>query len=115
LIVTGTVEELLEPPAAPLPPLPPAAEPPPLAEPLELCATELTAVIFPSTTVLPVGISTVTFSPTFASLCLAASRSTVTISCVEFVCKIAEALPPLLDAELLDDFDEDELLFDELE
>ena len=43
-------------------------------------------------TVLPFGISTVTGSPTFASLCLVASRSTVTTSCVEVVCRIAVAL-----------------------
>ena len=111
MIVTGIVDgEPLEPPAPPLLALPAAAEP----EPVELCATELTAMIFPLT-VLPAGIWTVTRSPTFASLCELADRSTVTISWVEVVCRIAEALPPLPDDELLDDFDEDELFFEELD
>lgn len=52
-------------------------------------------MIFP-VTVLPAGISTVTGSPTIASLCFVASRSTVTTSWVEVVCRIAEALPPPL-------------------
>ena len=68
-IVTGIVD----PEELPLLPLP-----------LELCATGLTAVIRPLT-VLPAGISTVTGSPTLASDCLLASRSTVTVRCLELV------------------------------
>ncbi len=79
----------------------------PLLEPLALlvCATGLTAVMTPLTT-LPFGISTVTCSPRTASLCELALRSTVTISCVEVVCRIAVALPPALE----DDPDEEEPL-----
>jgi hypothetical protein len=62
-------------------------EPPlPLAELLavEVWATGLTFVILPLTT-FPFGICTVTGSPTLASLCLVASRSTETMTFVEAV------------------------------
>ncbi len=65
-----------------------------MPELLELWATGLTALTLPST-VVPFGISTVTPSPTLASDCLLASNWTVTISCVELVCRIAVALAPL--------------------
>jgi hypothetical protein len=59
--VTGIVD-----PDEALPLALPEPDPEPLPELLELCATELTAVILPLT-VLPAGISTVTLSPIFAS------------------------------------------------
>ena len=63
-----------------------------------LCATGLTAVIRPPT-VLPLGSCTLTGSPTTASLCLVASRSTVTTSLFDVVCRIGWALAaPELDA-----------------
>lgn len=68
-----------------------------LLEPLLLAvATGLTPVILPLT-VLPSGSSTVTGSCSFASLCLVASRSTVTTRLVDVVLRIGSALPaPLL-------------------
>jgi hypothetical protein len=93
VIVTGTVElELFEFPLLLSPELP---EPLPLFELLELCATELTVLTLPFT-VSPEGSSTVTCSPTFASDCLLASRSTVTICRAEVVSRTAEADPPPL-------------------
>ncbi len=72
--------------------LPPA--PPPLSpELLDDWATALTAVTLPGSQ-LPFGSSTITCSPTVASLCRLASRSTVTTSCVEVVCRISDADPP---------------------
>jgi len=116
LIVTGIVAPDEAEPPLPLPLLLllAAEDEAPLPELLELCATGLTAVITPLT-VFPAGSWTLTFSPTFASLCLLASRSTVAVSCVEAVCRTAELLlPPPLDDELLEDFeDELPLVFDE--
>jgi hypothetical protein len=108
LIVTGIVAE-----GALLEPVLPAPEPPLLLLVLLLlCATGLTWMIFAST-VLPLGSSTVTGSPTTASLCLVASRSTVTTNWFDVVCRIAWAVdapleapepdedPPPLDAPVL--------------
>jgi hypothetical protein len=67
-------------------------------EELLVWATGLTFVILPST-VLPSGSWTVTGSPTTASLCLVASRLTVTTSWVEVVERIAVAADPPLDPE----------------
>src|SRR5437868_567518 len=94
------VEDDPEPLLLPLPPFP--FPPPPLPLPLpellfpelELCATELTAVTFPRT-VLPPGSCTVTRSPTLASLCSEASRSTVTTRCVDVVARTASPVLPL--------------------
>jgi hypothetical protein len=67
-----------------------------LLEPLLVeVATGLTPMILPLT-VLPSGSSTVTGSWSTASLCLVASRSTVTTRLVDVVLRMAEALAPLL-------------------
>src|ERR1700761_6785501 len=109
-MVTGTVDdelpEPLPPPPPPPPPLPPLL---PLLE-LEDWATGLTAVILPPT-VLPLGISTVTWAPTAASLWELASRSTVTTSRVDVVWSTAVALPPPPPPDEPDESDE----FDELD
>jgi hypothetical protein len=80
-------------------------------------ATGLTLVILPLT-VLPSGSWTVTGSCAFASLCLVASRSTVTTRLVEVVLRIGVAVPPPFpDPEgllLLDDGDFAELGLAEL-
>src|SRR5947209_11997505 len=96
-MVTGMVAVLLlfppelEDPPEPEDPL----EPEPPDEELLLCATGLTPLIFPSTTV-PFGICTVTGPPSTASDCLEASRLTVTTIWVDEVCRIgwALAVPP---------------------
>ena len=59
-----------------------------------LWATELTAVIRPPT-VSPLGSCTLTGWPTTASLCLVASRLTVTTSLFEVVWRIGCAVAPL--------------------
>ncbi len=60
---------------------------------------------------LPSGISTVTCSPRTASLCELALRSTVTISCVEVVVRIALALAaPLLEEPPAEPADEEPAL-----
>ena len=58
-------------------------------------ATGLTAVTVPGT-FLPFGSRTATRSPSLASLCLLASRSTVTTRRVDVVCRIAVAPAPSL-------------------
>jgi hypothetical protein len=98
LIITGIVAD------GALAPAPPADEPLELLELLELCAIGLTWVIRPPT-VSPLGSSTLTGSPTTASLCLVASRSTVTSSWFDVVWRIASAddpadpVPPALPVE----------------
>jgi hypothetical protein len=114
--VTGTLED---PPPLPVFPVAPPE--------LELWATELTALIVPGT-VLPSGISTVTWPPMTASLCELGERSTVTTSWVDVVSMIAVPAPPppadglgcLLEwvgefEELEGDFEEPDDDFEELE